>query len=197
PRIAVTTGRCDQLACLLPKLGLDPSEYSLPTGTGRLHLYRGAADNSATNPSTMVPAPAPTGVPDAPTMWSDPKALAKYDMVMRSCECAEHVETKSDAARAALYDFTQAGGRVFASHYHYVWAQTGALAGTAQWLGGSSSNGTSTPPYQVDQTFPKGKAFAQWLVGGGAGGTLGEVPISQPREDVGSGIPPAHGWVAG
>jgi hypothetical protein len=197
PRIAVTTGRCDQLACLLPKLGLDASEYSLPTGTGRLHLYRGAADNSNTNPSTMVPAPAPASTPDSTTLYSDPKTLAKYDMVMMSCECGEHKETKSDAARANLYDFTQAGGRVFASHYHYVWAQTGALAGTAQWLGGSSSNASSAPPYQVDQTFPKGKAFAQWLVGVGAAATLGEIPISQPREDVGSVIAPTQRWVYG
>jgi hypothetical protein len=197
PRIAVTTGRCDQLACLLPKLGLDPSEYSLPSGTGRLHLYRGAADSSATSPTTNVPAPAPTGTPDAPTLWSDPKKLANYDMVMLSCECAEHVETKPDAARAALYDFTQAGGRVFASHYHYVWAQTGALSGTAQWLGGSSSNASSAPPYQVDQTFPKGKAFAEWLVGVGAATTLGEIPISQPREDVGAVVTPTQRWVYG
>ncbi|MBX3193141.1 MAG: carboxypeptidase regulatory-like domain-containing protein [Labilithrix sp.] len=191
PKIAVTTGRCDQLACLLPKLGLDPSEYSASTGPGRLHLYRGAADP----PSSPVPAPAPTGTTDAATFWNDLSALKKYDMLMLSCECGEHLETKPDAARRAVYDFAQAGGRVFASHFHYVWAQNGALAGAAQWMGNVSNPENPPGPYFVDTTFPKGAALAQWLVNVGATSTLGEIPISQPRENVGGVHAPTQRWI--
>jgi hypothetical protein len=191
PKIAVTTGRCDQLACLLPKLGLDPVEYTANTGKGRLHLYRGAADP----PSKPVQAPAPAGTPDALPLWSDAAALKKYDMLMLSCECGEHVENKPPAARAAVYDFAASGGRVFASHFHYVWTQTGPLNGTAQWIGNASNPENPTGPYLVDTTFPKGAAFSQWLVSVGASSKPGEIPISQARENVGGVKSPTQRWV--
>lgn len=190
PKIAVTTGRCDQLACLLPKLGLDASEYTASSGSGRLHIYRGA-----THGSTPIPAPAPSGSLDATALWNDVNALKKYDMVMLSCECGEHNENKSDAAKQAMYDFASVGGRVFASHYHYAWTQTGPLKGTAQWLGGSANSDDSKPPFFVDTGFPKGAALADWLVGVGATTKHGEIPISQPREDVGKVVAPTQRWV--
>jgi hypothetical protein len=191
PKIAVTTGRCDQLACLLPKLGIDASEYTPNTGNGRLHLYRGATHSN-------VPAPAPTGTPDALDLWGNVESLKKYDMVMLSCECGEHDEgagaNKPNSAKNAMYDFAALGGRVFASHYHYAWTQTGPLKGTAQWRGGSASS-DSTGPFFVDTGFPKGAALADWLVNVKATATHGEIPISQPREDVGSVVAPTQRWV--
>jgi hypothetical protein len=187
PKIAVTTGRCDQLACLLPKLGIDASEYTPSSGNGRLHIYRGAAHSS-------VPAPAPAGSLDATELWNDVDSLKKYDMVMLSCECGEHNESKPNAAKQAMYDFASMGGRVFASHYHYAWTQTGPLKGTAQWLGGSASS-ESKGPFFVDTSFPKGAALADWLVGVQATTKHGEIPISQPREDVGSVVAPTQRWV--
>jgi len=192
PKIAVTTGRCDQLACLLPKLGIDASEYTPANGNGRLHVYRGAADNSSAQ--SDIPAPAPAGSLDATALWKDAATLKQYDMVMMSCECAEHNETKPASSKQALYDFASAGGRVFASHYHYAWAQNSPLQGTAQWLGGTST-AESTPPFFVDMSFPKGAALADWLVGVGATSKKGEIPISQPREDVGKIIAPTQRWV--
>jgi hypothetical protein len=191
PRIAITTGWCDQLACLLPKLGLDASEFTANTGSGRLHLYRGAA-NPASKP---VPAPAPAGTPDATTLWADEKSLSKYDMVMLSCECGEHQETKPAAAKQAMYDYSSAGGRVFASHFHYVWGNQGALASTAQWIGAPNNPENPAGPYLVDTTFPKGKGLAEWLVNVGATTKPGEIPISQPREDVGKVVAPTQRWV--
>jgi hypothetical protein len=191
PQIAVTTGRCDQLACLLPKLGLDASEFTPSTGNGRLHLYRGAAHPN----SAPVPSPAPTGTLDATQLYSSVATLSKYDMVMLSCECGEHDETKPQAAKDALYQFTTAGGRVFASHFHYTWADTGPLASQAQWQGSASNPENPPGPYLIDTSFPKGDAFAKWLVGVGATTKLGEMPISQPRENVGGVISPTQRWV--
>ena len=192
PRIAITTGRCDQLACLLPKLGLDASEFTPSDGNGRLHLYRGAAHPN----SAPIAAPAPTGTLDATTLYAGGSAaLSKYDILMLSCECGEHDETKPPAAKEALYDFTTKGGRVFASHFHYTWADQGPLGQTAQWMGSASNPENPPGPYMVDQSFPKGAAFAQWLVGVQASSTLGEIPISQPRENVGGVVSPAQRWV--
>lgn len=187
PKIAVTTGRCDQLACLLPKLGLDASEFTPNTGPGRLHLYRGATHGSAD-------APAPTGTPDSTDLY-DATKLATYDMVLLSCECGEHNETKPSSTKKALYEYTSLGGRVFASHFHYTWADTGPLSTAAQWMGDPSNPENPPGPYLVDRSFAKGDALAQWLVNVKASTTLGEIPISQPRENVGKVIAPTQRWV--
>lgn len=180
PKIAVTTGQCDHLACLLPKLGLDASEYTTNTGAGRLHLYRGATHES-------VPAPAPTGTPDAMTLWGSVDTLKTYDMVMFSCECGEHNETKPNSAKTALYEYAKLGGRVFTSHYHYTWFQNSPipeLTSLAEWAGDGKAKSGSELPFLVDQTFPKGQALAEWLVNVAASSKKGEMPINQPREDV-------------
>lgn len=191
PKIAVTTGRCDQLACLLPKLGLDASEFTADTGPGSLHVYRGAAHPT----SKPIAAPAPKGSRAATALTGDLATMKNYDIVMLSCECGEHDETKPPAAKKALYDFMNAGGRVFASHFHYTWADTGPLASTAQWVGSPDNPSNKPGPYLVDQSFPKGSAFAKWLVNVDASKTLGQVPISQPRHDVIGVVAPTQRWV--
>jgi hypothetical protein len=191
PKIAVTTGRCDQLACLLPKLGLDANEFTADTGPGALHVYRGAS-HPTSNP---ILAPAPAGSRSATELYKDVASLKKYDIVLLSCECGEHDEAKPAEAKEALYDFMSQGGRVFASHFHYTWADSGPLSKTAKWQGSEANPENEPGPYLVDQSFPKGVAFAEWLVGVGAASTKGEVPISQPRHNVGAVTAPAQRWV--
>lgn len=191
PRIAVTTGRCDQLACLMPKLGLAATEFTAATGAGHVHVYRGSAHPS----SNPVPAPAPTGSLDAVNLWGDVAKLKAYDMLMLSCECGEHEETKPAATKDALYQFTTNGGRVFASHFHYTWAERAPLSTAAQWMGAESNPENQPGPYLVDTTFPKGDALAKWLVAVKASTVPGEMPISQPRENVGAVVSPTQRWV--
>lgn len=185
PKMAVSTGLCDHLACLLPKLGLDASEYTSNTGTGRLNLYKGATDDES-----LTEAPAPTGTPPESDLWQNLDSLKKYDMVIMSCECSEHNENKPDAAKQALYDYASLGGRVFASHFHYTWFENSPVAlekNVAEWVGGEPNGDAQAPydqPFLVDQSFPKGVALAQWLVNVAASTTLGEIPINQPKADV-------------
>ncbi len=82
-----------------------------------------------------------------------------------------------------LFDYTSAGGRVFASHFHYAWFDSGpfAAANLATWspgtnhMGDIKANIVTTLPNS--QPFPKGVALSQWL--GNTGGlTGGELPIS-------------------
>jgi hypothetical protein len=192
PRIAVTTGVCDQLACLLPKLGLDASEFTASDGPGRLHLFRGA-------PFGSQAAPAPTGTRDAKELYSSADSFSKYDMLLLSCECSENADgAKTQAARDALYEYVSRGGRVFASHFHYYWAQTptSPLASVANWDGheGNPETGLQTP-FSIDTSFDKGRAFADWLMNVGASKAYGEIPIAQPRENVGSVKAGAQAWV--
>jgi hypothetical protein len=50
-------------------------------------------------------------------------------------------------------------------------------------------------PYYVDTSFAKGEALSKWLVAVDATKKLGEIPISQPRENVGSVRSAAQRWV--
>ncbi len=52
------------------------------------------------------------------------RAVQKYDLLMLSCEGEETLANKDGTdpgARQSVYDYLNAGGRVFATHYHYVW----------------------------------------------------------------------------
>lgn len=171
PQIAVTTGAADELECFLREIGIADSEFSGGAGSGAVHLYQ------AYGGSTM------SGVTGAQPFWSNLANLKKYDIVVLSCEGAEHLENKPMPAREALRDYANAGGRVFASHFHYGWFEYGPaeFQSTATWTGG----GTSTN-YAVDMTFPKGKAFGEWLVNVGASTTLGQIPLSAVKNDVGT-----------
>jgi hypothetical protein len=197
PKIAVSTGWCDQLACLLPKLGLEASEYSADHQSGRLHLFRGS-QGKPNGAQTESPAPAPAGTPDAQPFWSDVNQLKTYDMLMLSCECGEHPETKPQQATDAVYAYASAGGRVFASHFHYYWFQNGPadLRSVASWFGSVSNPEDPHGPFLIDESFPKGAALADWLVNVGASTNKGEMPISQPRENVGKVVSTsAQRWV--
>lgn len=196
PKIAVTTGRCDQLACLLPKLGLAASEFTSNSGSGHLHLYRGASYDHKPDGTGLRQAPAPTGTPTATSsLWKNKSLLSRYDMVLLSCECGEFEDEKPDDAKQAMYDYAAAGGRIFASHFHYTWADRGKLLGTADWHGDVGNLENPPGPFLVDRSFAKGDALANWLVTVDATDVLGEIPISQPRQNVGAVNASAQRWV--
>jgi hypothetical protein len=109
-----------------------------------------------------------------------------------SCEGAEHSETKSATAKQNLEKYLDSGGRVFASHFHYTWFKNGptTLASTASWV---NNGNAADQTVDVDQSFAKGAAFAEWLVNVGASTTKGKVPMTELRRNVtsvpGAGAP--------
>ena len=44
PRVAITTGSCDQLGCLIPKLGVDPAELGIAGEDKAFIYYKGRTD---------------------------------------------------------------------------------------------------------------------------------------------------------
>ena len=177
PRIALTTGPCDQLGCLLPKVGVAASEVGWgDAGPSKsVHVYR----------SYDAIAPLDAGVPPVKAFWSDPAKLRAYDLVLLSCECSEARDgdgatppgraTKGKAAFAAMADYLRAGGRIFTTDYQYTWYRYSpdqGLASAAQIVGGAPAGPS---PMHVDTCFPKGAALGAWLetVAPGTHGAVG------------------------
>jgi hypothetical protein len=145
---------------------------------------------------------APTTATQAPrsdaALWSSKEELMKYDIVLLSCEGEE---TKA-MNQQALHDYASAGGRVFASHFHYAWLNSGPYASEnlAQWSPGGNDlgdiNGTIVTTLADGSPFPKGVAMLQWL------GTVnalsnGALPIEQARHnaDVSATHTPSQPWI--
>jgi hypothetical protein len=184
PQMAIATGQLDPMECLLRKIGIDDSEFTLPTGPGRVHFY-------VQNGMNISP-PAPA----ASTLWSDLTTLERYDIVLLPCEGQPNL--KPAAATQNVIDYTSAGGRVFTTHYGYVWiydAQS-PFPSTAAWDVNQEPFPPDPLPGFVDTSFPKGKAMADWLKNVHASTSYGQIEITQPRQDANSvNHPPSQGWV--
>jgi hypothetical protein len=218
PEIAVSTGASDSLECLMERIGLPASEYVAGTATGgHVHIFSGGNPmaggrgmggmagmggmggmGGAGRPETP---PMPGAPASATSLWSTQDQLMPYDIVLLSCEGGETY----DANPQALEAYLNAGGRAFASHYHYSWfsgpLNSGqAYTAPADWgnnlaawtANGGQANGPvagviDTTLNGSTQPFPKGQALAQWLALVGALGTDGvpaaDLAIYQPRDN--------------
>jgi hypothetical protein len=218
PDIAVSTGSADTLECLMERIGIPASEYVLGnSATGHVHLFSGGGNGNGGSPEQPG-----WNAPASPTsLWDTTAHLMPYDILLLSCEGGETF----DAIPANLESYLNAGGRAFASHYHYSWFSGPNLPGgsnqsytappdwgpaLAQWTAGSNSNLLSNG--KIIQTlngsaqpFAKGQALFEWLglvnaLGPGTGSPTTpamELPISPSRFNavVGVGNKPSQSWV--
>jgi hypothetical protein len=199
PDIAVSTGSADSLECLMSRIGVAKSEYVAGSaGTGHVHVFSGGLASGAGGVGTPED-PAMPGAPASNTaLWMSQDQLMPYDIVLLSCEGGETYKANPPALEAYL----NAGGRVFASHFHYSWF-SGPIQSTqmytapadwgnnlATWAGGGGQskgplagviettlNGSTMP-------FPKGVSLQKWLTNVGALGKnapAGELSIYDPR----------------
>src|SRR5690606_34977585 len=105
----------------------------------------------------------------AQEFWSAQPNLMKYDIVILSCEGITAPQTKPPVALEAMKQYANAGGRVFASHWHRFWFDTSARNGNngepagpqpspfeamATWR---DRGNPPNPSYgSINTTFPKG-----------------------------------------
>jgi hypothetical protein len=188
PSIAISTGGADTLECIMARIGVNESEYTgSPTATtGHIHIFQGSGGNDTTSPAG----------PSSPTsLWNTDSDIERFDVVMLSCEGGETTDPNSQV----LADYVNAGGRVFASHYHYAFFfddQTNTNAtqfpNVADWslayqgaLGFGSDSYLENIAAKIETTlasgaaFPEGQALDTFLqnVGALVGPPAGELEI--------------------
>ncbi len=175
PRIAISTGGCDALECLVRRLGVADTEFGTEGDQTHVHLYAGVGGASTlANGAQMA---------QSPTLFADQNLLNQYDIVMASCECSQEAANKPQSSMDNLVAYADLGGRIFLSHYHNVWiggeynvpthAPT-AWKDIATWGDGFDEPTVDT----IDQVAnPKGAAFAMWMSAVGGSSVAGQIPI--------------------
>jgi hypothetical protein len=196
PQIALTTGHADALECLLRKIGIDDHEFTAPAGAGRVHMFVGCDGGSGTGADHFGPALGGAAFPAAETLWGDPAALARYDLLVLSCESSQCGSAKRPYI-ANIKAYADIGGRLFLDHLHFYWLRSGAppWPDTAVYVG----TGKDLPsPFtsKIDTSFPKGVSFADWLVNVGATPTRGQITILGGQYSVEAALPPTtQRWI--
>jgi hypothetical protein len=219
PRIAITTGEADSLECLLRRIGVTDSEFTNPTGSGRINLY----DDDLIGTAGVDPATSSFAnggpFPVASQLFSSDASLGAYDIVLMSCQGSESAgRGKTTAQKQVLKNFLDSGGRAFLEHYHYSWLRGGVLTADMKVSvpspEGAGIDGlhkyqlTPFPPvavwqdpvtlafpaggdstFSIDTSFPKGNDMADWLVNVGASTTRGSIPLIDVKNPAISAIP--------
>ncbi len=189
PRIALTTGGLDALECLLPKVGLDPIEFTPETEAGRINFYS-AVDGT---PGYLAPMNGGVDFTAATTLWDSLENLSAYDIVLLSCEGTENPTNKSMLARDALRDYADLGGRVFASHWHNFWIEFGSDPfPTAATFNHRADLGIITS--DIDTSYEKGEAMAEWLMNVGGSTTFAKLAIVDAQHTV-DAVDAATRWI--
>jgi hypothetical protein len=190
PKIAIATGAVDQVECVLRKVGINDSEFTDPTGIGRINFYTGSGSAGSSIDSST---------PTQATLMENASVLNSYDVLMLPCQgtpTGNYVSgTLGQQELTNFINFANAGGRVYSSHYSYVWMyQNGAFNGVADWSPGIASltSGTAT----VDTSFTAGQTLETWLQNLGVTTTPGQMALDTLRVDTTGVVAPTQSWLA-
>jgi hypothetical protein len=182
PFTALSTGNVDTMECVLLKMGVDQSEFTNPSGTGRINLYMG-------NGSDVT-----GGAPPEANLTGTVAELDKYDQVLFPCWGMPVDKNPGDLANVVAY--TTAGGRMFATHYSYTWLYTNnPFDTTANWTNVNQMQFNQLTGV-IDVTFPRGKTFGDWMtLIGAANGNPPTFAITSPRHDFDAPVAPSLRYV--
>jgi hypothetical protein len=180
PKMALTTGGLDPLECLLRKIGIEDSEFTPEAGQGRVNYYAGYKGTAAYAPTLNGGMPFSNVQP----FWNTVDSLKRYDLVLMACDGEENPQDKSQAARDAVKAYSELGGRLFMSHWNNFWLEHGAapLPTVATW----NHQPDLANPFTalLDTTFPKGMAFADWLLNVKGSMVRGQLVIREAQHTI-------------
>jgi len=144
PKIALAVGGADSLECMLRRIGVSDSEFTNPTGSGRINLFTndlvgGAGVDTAitsyaaggTFPTFSPLFEAANAVNDGGLEDAGIDPLSAYDIVIVSCQGSQEAgRAVTSADKQGLKTFVDHGGRAFLSHYNYSWLRGGDVVGS-------------------------------------------------------------------
>jgi hypothetical protein len=144
PKIALAVGGADTLECLLRRMGVSDSEFTNPSGTGRINLFvddiHGTAGvNTPTSAYSSGQAFPPfsqlfagsDAIADGGFVSGLVDPLSAYDIVMIACQGSQSAgRAVTSAEKQGLKSFVDTGGRAFLSHYNYSWVRGGSVVGS-------------------------------------------------------------------
>jgi hypothetical protein len=189
PAIAISTGSVDALECVFRKMGVSDSEFTNMGGGGRINLFAGSNSSGATIGGAS---------PSETVLVSSQATLNSYDMALFACQGSPvNPAATPTANQQNLVNFANVGGRVFTTHYSYVWLNNSTVfAGTANWIPDESISSSTTVPMDatIDQTYAEGQVLAKWLYKIGATPTLGQLPLYETRKDQTGVNAPTQSW---
>ncbi|MET0594288.1 MAG: carboxypeptidase regulatory-like domain-containing protein [Polyangiaceae bacterium] len=180
PKMALATGNADALECLLRKIGIADSEFTPEAGTGHVNYYAGYQGANKYKATMNGGAPFTA----ATTLWNSVDNLKKYDVVLLSCDGQENPNDKTMAARQAMQDYLNTGGRVFASHWHNYWLEKGPAPFPTVATFNHQDDLANPFVADIDMSFPKGQALADWLIAAGGMSPKGKISIRAAQHTV-------------
>ena len=138
----------------------------------------------------------PTGTaPPESALTGSLDTLESYDLVIFACVGGEHDQLP--ASQQNLIDYTSAGGRVYSTHYSYVWLfDDPPFEETASWATNLNSSDNNTENITIDTSFPKGQEMSDWLFDVGASTTPGTIPLGYLRNDFTGVNAPSENWLS-
>jgi hypothetical protein len=195
PQMALLTGSADNLGCFLSGIGIAASEFTAPHAGGRLDIYQGLG-NGAPGVSGGTAGNCTT---NACPLWQSKASLEAYDIVLLACEGGEHRETKPASALTAMHDWLDAGGKVFATHYHYSWFEYGPpdFMGVATWGQTILDPAIGAGNYLINTSFSSGMTFDSWLGNVGALNSDGTITLTNVAASINTVNSPTLQWIYG
>ncbi len=183
PLFAVATGSADQVECVLRKVGIDDAEFTNPLSTGRIHVYAGTNSEGA-----IIDA----NTPLQSSLMSNPSALNQYDVLMLPCQGGQYTQPAGQLSN--LIQYANAGGRVYASHFSYVWMYRNPPFDTvANWDVEQPvlPDGNAT----VNPSFYGASTLTTWLQVVNASPAPGQVSLTTNKHDLNGVNPPTQAWI--
>ncbi len=197
PLIAISTGGVDGMECVIRDMGIADTEFTDDNGTvnpgGRIHLYQGSGTPSASGGAVIN-----ASTPSQTALMTSATTMNAYDVLMFPCQGGPDGQA-TPAGATNLLNYANSGGRVFGTHYSYVWLDPGTpfdsdFPPVVDWNHNLTYPFPDPGPATINTGFSDGAALAQWLLDAGASTTYGQVELSTLRNDITSVIPPTQSW---
>jgi hypothetical protein len=119
---------------------------------------------------------------------------------MFPCQGGPYIQ--SDTALANILNFANSGGRIFATHYSFIWLDPDSpynskFPPVANWHPDYADPAQDPGIATINTGFTDGATLAQWLENAGAtsNGQPDQIQISTLRHDIDSVIPPTQSWL--